>query len=179
MKIEDITQGIPLEVLERRMRPSEDSSWGMLGREESLVEVINSDEETLRGVGVSHERIAEEIERLMGLGGVSLFGDHYLCIDHISCGTKDCPWDDGHDDKESYLILLDTQNKEHHGFLEYWKHHRLPYRDEFTRLFTGEPSIVVSGMMPHLIRDHHFFEGRETTYRCDPEQLSKYLGLLK
>jgi hypothetical protein len=32
-------------------------------------------------------------------------------------------------------------------------------------------------MMPHLIRDHRFFEGPRSPYRLDPEQLARVLGL--
>lgn len=35
-----------------------------------------------------------------------------------------------------------------------------------------------AGMMPHLIREHRFFEGQRSAYRLDPEELARVLGLV-
>jgi hypothetical protein len=42
---------------------------------------------------------------------------------------------------------------------------------------TGE-TVTGPELMPHLIRTHHFFAGRESPYRTDPEQLAKVLELV-
>jgi hypothetical protein len=42
---------------------------------------------------------------------------------------------------------------------------------------TGE-YLRGAGLMVHLIRDHHFFEGAQSRYRLDPEQAARVLGLL-
>ena len=34
-----------------------------------------------------------------------------------------------------------------------------------------------SGLLPHLIREHHFFEGAHSRYRLDPERAARVLGL--
>jgi tetratricopeptide (TPR) repeat protein len=36
--------------------------------------------------------------------------------------------------------------------------------------------IQGAGMMPHLIREHRFFEGQSSAYRLDPEELAQVLG---
>lgn len=38
--------------------------------------------------------------------------------------------------------------------------------------------IQGAGMMPHLIREHRFFEGQRSAYRLDPEELARVLGLV-
>jgi Flp pilus assembly protein TadD len=35
-----------------------------------------------------------------------------------------------------------------------------------------------SGLMPHLIREHRFFEGERSPYRLDPERAARVLGLV-
>ncbi|HEX4418891.1 MAG TPA: hypothetical protein VH165_13360 [Kofleriaceae bacterium] len=34
-----------------------------------------------------------------------------------------------------------------------------------------------SGLLVHLIRDHHFFEGKASPFRIDPERAVRVLGL--
>lgn len=38
-------------------------------------------------------------------------------------------------------------------------------------------SLRGSGLLAHLIRDHHFFEGEHSPFRLDPEQAARVLGL--
>ncbi len=37
--------------------------------------------------------------------------------------------------------------------------------------------IIAPGLIVHMIRDHHFFEGKESPYRTDPARLVRVLGL--
>ena len=60
--------GIAVEELERRMRTGEWSPEGFLTNEQSLVEVISSDLETLRRLGVSAQVIAYNLQRLLEAG---------------------------------------------------------------------------------------------------------------
>jgi len=173
-----IEKGVPIEELERRMKPSSDSAWGMLGPNESLVDVIVSDNHILQKIGVSYDELATKIKDIFDIKGIiSILPGGYLTLTEMTCGSKYCPWEDGHDDGEFYMMLLNPQNSEHRSFLEYWKNQGIPNNKEFKGMFTGEPAMIVSGLMPHLIKDHHLFEGKETAYRCDPKQLIRYLNI--
>lgn len=169
-----------IDKLESRMRPSVDSPWGMLGENESLIDVISIDYQTLKNIGIGYNTIADSIDELFKKpGSVSILERGYVAITEMTCGAKRCPWHDGYDDDAFYTMLLDPCNKEHRSFLEIWKHKGIPLSKDFKKLFAKEPVMIVSGFMPHLIRDHQFFEGKETAYRCDPLQLIKYLNLEK
>ena len=43
---------------------------------------------------------------------------------------------------------------------------------------TGE-TLKGPGLIVHLIRDHHFFEGKQSPYRVDPEKAARVLELVK
>ena len=38
---------------------------------------------------------------------------------------------------------------------------------------------VANSLLPHLIKEHYFFEGNESPYRVDPEFVIKALGLVQ
>jgi hypothetical protein len=66
-------------------------------------------------------------------------------------GMQECPWGCGYPPGASYDFLLLNRK---------------------TGAFVTGP-----GMITHLIREHHFCEGRESPYRVDPIQLARVLGL--
>lgn len=173
-----IEKGVPLDVLERRMRPSRDSTHGMLGSNESLIDIIVSDNSTLHEIGMDYETLAQKIEEVSERKEiVSLLTNGYLSLIDMNCGNILCPWECSEYDGDFALMIFDPKNEEHRNFLELWKKRGIPRNEEYKNLFTEEPITVISGIMPPLIREHHFFEGKETPYRCDPKQLIKYLDI--
>ncbi len=177
--------------LEAHLKPGHCSEKGFLGESESLEAVIAQDRKTLSELGVTHEQIASAIEDLLGqaerlketLSGEEIhkkrteFPDLYhpeslpyfsrenlpspdqgFCLGHYQVfmlqyrGLQECPWDcPGASGDYDFMIL-----------------------DRWTGLsFTG-PSLI-----PHLIRHHFFFEGRQSPYRVDPEKASLILGLIR
>ena len=177
---------IPIPELESRMRPGAWSEVGFLGEAESLRHTIGGDAHTLDKLGVGYDHIADALgtllkygidyypqwwrdeqlyERLTSLARGASFPLNKLPAKNrgYSTGTlqiftlafkgvQDCPWGCG--DIEipgSYdFLLLDRTTGE---------------------LIPG-PSLIV-----HLIRVHHFFEGKASPYRVDPEKLVRILRL--
>lgn len=186
--IRAIEQGVPLAELERRLKANAGaehlaSSYGFLGEDEDLVDLILEDFAAVKAIGLTHDQIALRIEEV-GLSNSRRpeepLSGSYWSVFEATCGAQRCPWGDGATDLEYYMFFLDGENPEHEVFLEKWRGAGgvLPNYTQFQRMFNGEPIIVVSGLMPHLIQQHKFFEGKKTVYRIDPTQVAKYMGLI-
>lgn len=168
-------------LIELRMRPGAYSLGGFLGLTESLESVIAQDRQALSALGISHEQIADELEHLLesveeqrnlllfrrdsgrdfpqfskdclpGTDSGYLVGDKFQFFISGSRGLQPCPWGCEPDRRSSFdFLILNRQSGEY---------------------ATG-PGLII-----HLIRHHHFFEGRETVYRMDPAQVARVLGLV-
>jgi hypothetical protein len=191
--IKVIEAGTPLGRLEKIMKPAAYSEWGQasafgfLGADESLVEVIVSDAKILEKYGLSHKEVADALEKIdRSYSGYATTADiafrkevtrRFSIVDEMTCGEQPCPWSDRQYDNAFYMIWFNPKNSEHTEFIENWKSHGLPRTvDKFKSQFRGEPVMIVSGIMPHLIRDHYFFQGKGTPYRVDPEQFVRWVG---
>jgi hypothetical protein len=174
--VESVERGVLLSVLESRMKS--DDGWGMLGKDESLLDVIAGDEKVMKRLNLDYQKLAEILlEVIMKKSHTMHTG--IMSLVKMTCGDYTCPWRDGAYDGAFYNLFMDLGNPEHEMFFEFWKSHEIPSKREFDQMFSGEPVMIVSGLMPHLIRDHHFFEGRGTVYRCNPEQLARYIGFIQ
>jgi hypothetical protein len=145
--------------IEELMRPGRLSTLGFLGPTEKLYEVLREDDETVRRLGLTHEAIADRIEYFIkavgypSLEGVIIDGI-YRVGGKVWRGGQECPWKD-----VSYmpysnmdLFVINTE--------------------------TGERLDFPGGIV-HLIRKHHFYEGKESPYRVDPEKAARVLNLIK
>ncbi len=186
---------VPIHELENRMRPGAYSIKGFLGFGESLEEVLLQDEITLRQLGFTYEKFADTLEKLISdalqqkhervykdlqdlkereyassiwhqARSVPNFSANSLpsaqigyLIDNIfqiffaqSRGFQNCPWNCQQPPWGSFdFLLLNRQ--------------------------TGE-FIIAPGLIVHLIREHHFFEGLESPYRVEPYKLAQVLGVV-
>jgi hypothetical protein len=164
--------------LEKRMRPGAWSRGGFLGPTESLESVINQDAQIVKRCGISYENIANILEKILSSAAkhssafMSFFPDldapesvpHFdlnrlppitagCIIDNLQIftvgflGVQECPWGCKASGAFDFLIL----NRQ-----------------------TGE-SITGPSLVTHLIREHHFFEGKESPYRTDPAKLLRVL----
>lgn len=138
------------------MRPGSLSQVGFLGWGESLVEILREDEEIIMRLGISHEQIANRIEYFMTKARFWTNGKFVSWSEYYR-GSQECPWE--------------CTGKD--GSLN------LPYSNADIRITNlwKLTSIRLSGLIVHLIRDHHFYEGRSSPYRADPELLAKILEL--
>ncbi len=176
------------------MRPGAFSTRGFLGPNESLEAVVIGDSQTLDQLGLSHEDIARALadilQKALDQRKKLLRSDHaryrrrgihlptlhqpesvphfsldnlpspdvgYLVDDKYQVfiaqyrGSQKCPWGCEHDRWGSFdFLVLNRESGEY---------------------VTG-PGLVV-----HLIREHQFFEGKESPYRTDPKQLVRVLAL--
>jgi hypothetical protein len=182
-----------VQLLEARMRPGILSQRGFLGPTESLERVISEDAQTLARFGISYERIADRLEALLQpMRGILGFGPYPTLhkpetIPHFSLdnlpdiklgrvtgnlhvfvqryrGFQVCPWE-----------CKRAECSDDAGFDKFFlwggSFDFLILNRETAEFVTG-PGLVV-----HLIREHHFFEGMESPYRTDPSRLISVLGL--
>lgn len=135
-------------VVERRMRKDGSSSAGFLGKGESLRDVIERDAATVARHGATHYELSRWLDDLFSQ--IPTFGRSakrfpgYEAIGMVWRGSQECPFG-------GYACGMTN----------------IDYR--FTRLVEGG-TLSISGLLPHLIGTHQFFEG-DTPYRLDPETL--------
>jgi hypothetical protein len=186
--------------IEKRMRPGAYSEKGFLGQLESLEYVVSQDTQTLNMLGVSFEQIADALENILrcvedrrskllmegnyleyskregerenripnlyhsehiprfSLDSLPDIDVGYLVGDKLQIfimqyrGLQECPWGCEYEKWSSFdFLVLNRQT---------------------SKYITG-PGLVV-----HLIRKHHFFEGFESPYRVNPAEVIRVLGLL-
>jgi len=141
------------------MHPGRMSMKGFLGKDESLSEVLRSDDETVARLGLTHEAIADRIEYFIKAVNFpsregEIIESKFLVGGLVYRGCQDCPWRD--------IWLMEYSNV-----------------DLFIKnLETGE-QINFPGAIVHLIRVHHFYEGKQSPYRVNPEIVARVLGLLR
>ena len=175
--------------LERRMRPSYLSGGGFLGPIESLESVIIEDAKALDSVGISHKLVADALETVLSsmqeqywrhefnrrtdypmlttprripdfsLGKLPSIDKGYLVGELQGFivqwrGFQECPWE------------CDVEPR-------WWSFDFLLLNRRTGEFITGP------GMIVHLIREHHFFEGMESPYRTDPIRAIRVLGLVQ
>lgn len=90
-------------------------------------------------------------------------------------GEQGCPWECSARGLTLGIIAA-TET-----FEERTREIRRAVRDQFMERSADAASsfVVVTGVLPHLIRQHHFFEGRQSPYRADSELLVQALGLAR
>jgi hypothetical protein len=183
------------ETLEDKMRPGAYSAVGFLGITESLEKVLKQDEQTLKELGITFEKLAFELEKIVGeaweierkcnksrelaissfewvqKARLQLFPPILLVPDNLPDrdigniyneyqvfftafrGIQECPWDCQLENTWSSFDFLLINRK------------------------SGE-YLFAPGLIIHLIREHHFFEGKESPYRVEPFRLARVLGLV-
>jgi hypothetical protein len=170
--------------LEKSMRPGYLSGGGFLGPDESLDAVLASDTRALEQLGLPYDEVADALAEILqkaldqwpakgssqipnltrpwsvphfSLQNLPSLEEGYLVDNKFQVfllawrGLQECPWGCAADRWAFFDFLL--LNRE-----------------------TGE-YITGPGMIVHLIREHQFFEGRESPYRVDPTQLVRVLQL--
>uniref|UniRef100_A0A6C0BNV8 Uncharacterized protein n=1 Tax=viral metagenome TaxID=1070528 RepID=A0A6C0BNV8_9ZZZZ len=190
-----------VQVVEDRCRLTETP---MLGSEESLKAVIDADTKTLESLGLTHDQLADFMEDLqircrqarnpMHWSSIiammsKLFGkaadqpsldDFILPQGLIVCADGWClqrviqapvgpftvtqfSWGGSH--RCPFQI---SEDKKYYGY-EYGADDILVERD-------GK-YMKWGSLLPHIIRQHHFFEGPSSKYRVDPEEFARFFDL--
>ena len=195
--IELVTKGIPLTELEARLRPcfKEDdyykelalhggfgdySGEGFIGYKEDLLQLVHKDWELLEEYNLNHRVIADKIERLISRGSTKesifrLFGMGLLKKGYTysepsfqTMGTQPCPWECEIRGQNVGMIFDKTLSDEERVKAEFGEENTSSGR-----------YVLLTELSPHLIREHYFFEGRDSPFRMDPLFLIKAFGLGK
>lgn len=176
--------------VEQQMRPGALSEQGFLGPTESVQSVLETDEQTLAKLGVTHVTIADRLETILLNVIQQKFTDLAGWFDRMtSFPNFDAPTiapqfslNNLPDLGSGYLVgKLHIFIKQWRGFQECpWgcpANSRLGSIDFLIlNRETGE-SFTGPGLIVHLIREHHFFEGQQSPYRVDPAKAIRVLAL--
>jgi hypothetical protein len=186
---------ISINELEKRMRPMAYSDLGFIGINESLEAILQSDESRLQKLGISHEQISGKLKNILA---DALNQRRKICetnyqefserekYDSTLWRRKPAPifsLDKLPDIKIGYLI----ESKYQVFFLQFFGFQECPWNCEYDTwssfiilLLNREIAqcIQMPGLIVHLIREHHFFEGVESPYRVDPFKLAQILEFI-
>lgn len=183
--------------LEKRMRPGAYSKGGFLGQTESLEAVIAKDTQTLRMLGVSRGQIADRLENILQC--VLDQRDDLLQSDYSEYRQREAesripdlyhPQSVPHFTADNlpstdvgYLVgdKLQVFIAQYRGLQECpwgcdsvrWSSFDFLILDRKSGRYVTGPGLIV-----HLIRKHHFFEGLESPYRVDPTEVVHVLELV-
>jgi hypothetical protein len=166
------------------------SDLGFLRDDQSLNKVIEEDRLTLEKYQIEPKQIADRLETIVGKalrtldlyyrgcialterdvrslyaggkGGV-LIEDRFLFSAAMARGFQHCPFEDR--DGNLCDVTLYEYDVAYYGFM-----------DCLLQNVNNGIRIFFPGLIIHLIRDHHFFEG-SLKYRVEPEQVIKLLEL--
>jgi hypothetical protein len=154
------------EVIEARMRPGSFSVSGFLGPHEKLDEVIERDARVLDELGITYDQLAASLERLIQAADASRgrpirVPPHFEAQVVAYTGFQICPWA-----PDPHHAQCMAGGGVRNASLDW----------QITNLNTNQ-TMRGPGMIVHLIRDHHFFEGIESPYRVDPQKIASLLEL--
>jgi hypothetical protein len=141
------------EQIQHRMEPGVISSDGFLGDDlRHYTDIIREDEITLERLGYTPDQVADRMQELTAEAykspdGPTDFGK--LILDYFSYrGKVICPFTDPGVFSKAVIWVTNTENK---------------------------IQIRWTPLHIHLIRHHHFFEGKGASFRIEPELLIKCL----
>ena len=183
--------------LERRMRPGAYSEKGFLGQTESLETVVAQDSQTLKTLGISHEQIADALENVLQC--VEDQRDKLLTGNYPEYRKREgeSPVPNLYHSESIPRFTVDNLPNTDVGYLvgsklqvfivQYRGLQECPWGCEYERwssfdfLILNRQSgkyVTSPGLIVHLIRKHHIFEGLESPYRVDPTEVVQVLELV-
>ena len=157
------------------MRPGAWSMVGFLGPEESLEAVLSRDAETLARHGVACEEIANALEELLHSAFEPPPTTIKTLAQRIFSLGKSPSWAPGLDTPEFRVYITVFLGIQECPWCEQANNGCIDFEIINRRI---NESIRGPGLIAHLIRQHHFFEGVESFYRVDPEKLMRVLELI-
>jgi hypothetical protein len=186
------------------------SHAGFLGKDESLLELIQKDLKVVFGAGTTPAAIANVLAAAMSsynervfpeLAGAPLSGGfEYMPIRIGHGGVQECPWEDVIGGITRGLIFRQDFSKFERmsvmgvmsGFdensIDWIKRSGMSFgssTEEIDQVIErmskglGTEIVIVTDLLPHLIAQHYFFEGRGTSFRADPATLISAFGLTR
>ncbi len=128
---------------------------GFLGEDKrTLTDIIEDDEEMMRHYSLDYDNTVEKLEYFIeqgkkGLGEYISVDKAYLVRTEEARGHLPCPFGDGLQRKITCEIVLEE---------------------------TGD-KLLFSAFSLHLLKEHHFHQGKGSPFRIDPLQIKKILKL--
>ncbi len=165
-EMESDSEVLRLEEVEERMRPGSFSQVGFLGPNERLADVLARDSATLSRLGVTGDQMADALEALIAAGNAQrdrpvTVGGRFRVLVTVYTGFQICPFaPDPHHEQ------CTAAGGARYASVDW----------TIRNLATGQ-EMSGPGLLTHLIRAHQFFEGLESPYRIDPEELARLLEL--
>ena len=161
-----LLDGVPVEVLERRMWPGHWCAEGYLRQGDCLPELIAADAALLAGLGVKANSVAARLQDVLERGSDSEWEpvrvDRWFLTIKRTRKMRGCPW------AQSSIDLCRIGA----GAM------KLSSNDFLLRRQGVDGVVRGTGLSIHLIRDHGFFCGPGTPYRIEPELAVDVLGLV-
>jgi hypothetical protein len=188
--------------VENRMRPKQYSKSGFLDKTESLKDVAERDETTLKAKGLTYDIIAERLSGFIKRANQINNDNHIKRIQNKDKRKdkqlripKNVPIIGGHlsnfnitikEPDNKYLVQKIQWNgwqccpfgpgekdEKNDGLLNCKE---CSDKDFVIKNLTTDEYVSFPSLIIHLIRDHHFFEGN-TEYRLDPEKVISVLNI--
>lgn len=137
------------------MVPGVISADGFLGPDSRpLVDIVEADEEKMRSLDLSFDLVYEKMQYLMregrkGLGDPITVEEKWLVKTDEARGFLPCPFEDG-------VFRKVTASVTH---------------------LTKGVSLIYSELSLHLLKDHHFLQGKGTAFHLEPQLLKSILEL--
>lgn len=151
--------------IEARMRPGAFSKVGFLGPDERLRDVIAMDSEVLRKLNLTCAEIASKLDDLITAAEISPNRQARLgtlqCRIQVYQGFQICPWAPA-----PPRVRCSAGPGVRHASVDWWLANAKMHEE-----------MMGPGLIVHLIRDHHFFEGPASPNRVDPAKLAHFLDL--
>jgi hypothetical protein len=143
-----------------RMAPGIITAAGFLGFDErSPDRIIAEDERAFEELGLDFNNVADRLEELAhkgeaGLGEPITVGE-LLVQSGDARGMLPCPWEDGFFHKSAVSIS--------------------PADTPLEACVEGEDMLIYSELSIHMLRAHHFCQGRGSPFRLEPTLLKQLL----
>ncbi len=150
-------QSPELEIIQVNMMPGTISAHGFIGEDSrKLTDILRADAKSLTQTGITRESLAQKMQELtdfgmQGLGRpMSMDGFFEIEVEDYK-GKIPCPFKDNAKlyKRQTRVRRLDT------GVIMRW-----------------------TDLNIHMIGEHGFFEGHGSTYRLDPVELARFLGII-
>ncbi len=141
--------------IQEKMLPGVITASGFIGEDSrSITDIIEDDEEMMRHLGLDYNDLTEKLDYLIeegkkGLGEFISVDDIWLVRTEEARGHLPCPFGDGLQRK----ITCEAVLKE-----------------------TGE-KILFSTFSLHLLKEHHFHQGKGSLFRVEPSAVKRVLKL--
>lgn len=151
-------QSPKLKNIQENMQPGVFTAHGFLGSDNrTLKDILREDDSVVKNIGLTHRQIAERMQK---------FTDRGKDMPEITVTIENI-----------YKITVD----DHRGFIP------CPFADNEneiktnTKLFnmSSGKTVYWSDLNIHMIREHGFYEGKESFFRIEPVELAEILGLVQ